>query len=128
MTRGGKREKAGRPSTWKSGCKFKDTKLIRVPAAISDKLLEIAHKLDANESIEFVTKSKSEIEQQIMPYKTATLALSVKDIACPRCGSTQLSKDGLRNGEQKYACRNCKRKFLERLAARTSDSVTNSNN
>ena len=45
MTRGGYREKAGRKSTWVSGCKFEETKLIRVPIAISDRVLEIAHKL-----------------------------------------------------------------------------------
>jgi hypothetical protein len=45
MTRGGYREKAGRKSTWVSGCKFEQTKLIRAPIAISDHVLEIAHKL-----------------------------------------------------------------------------------
>ncbi len=56
MTRGGHREKAGRKSTWVSGCKFEQTKLIRVPIAISDRLLEIAHKLDAGETIDLVTE------------------------------------------------------------------------
>lgn len=55
MPRGGYREKAGRPSTWKSGCKFSETKLIRVPTAIADQLLEIAHKLDSGESLDLVT-------------------------------------------------------------------------
>lgn len=57
--RGGKREKAGRPSTWVSGCKFKDTKLIRVPKDVADRLLEIAHRMDAKEPLELVTKSKA---------------------------------------------------------------------
>jgi hypothetical protein len=61
MTRGGYREKAGRKSTWVSGCKFEETKLIRVPIAISDRVLEIAHKLDNGESIDLVTESNNEI-------------------------------------------------------------------
>lgn len=50
MTRGGHREKAGRKSTWKSGCRYEETKLIRVPIQLAEKLLEIAHKLDSGES------------------------------------------------------------------------------
>jgi len=61
MTRGGYREKAGRKSTWVSGCKFEETKLIRVPIAISDRVLEIAHKLDNDESTDLVTESNNEI-------------------------------------------------------------------
>jgi hypothetical protein len=63
MSRGGHREKAGRPSTWKSGCKFSETKLIRVPAAIADQLLEIAHKLDAGETLDLVTKQLSFLDR-----------------------------------------------------------------
>jgi hypothetical protein len=51
MSRGGHREKAGRKSTWKSGCRYGETKLIRVPTAIADQVLEIAHKLDSGEPI-----------------------------------------------------------------------------
>jgi hypothetical protein len=58
MPRGGHREKAGRPSTWKSGCKFSETKLIRVPAAIAEKVLEFAHKLESDDPLDLVTKSK----------------------------------------------------------------------
>jgi hypothetical protein len=61
MVRGGRREKAGRKSTWVSGCKFEDTKLIRVPATIANELLEIAHKLDSGEAIDSETKSNNEI-------------------------------------------------------------------
>lgn len=50
MTRGGHREKAGRKSTWKSGFRYEETKLIRVPIQLAEKLLEIAHKLDSGES------------------------------------------------------------------------------
>jgi hypothetical protein len=59
MPRGGHREKAGRPSTWKSGCKFSETKLIRVPSVIADQVLEYAHKLDAGETLDLVTKQLS---------------------------------------------------------------------
>lgn len=59
MSRGGIRENAGRKSTWKSGCKFSQTKLIRVPTALVDQLLEIAHKLDSGEILDLVTKRKS---------------------------------------------------------------------
>ena len=61
MTRGGYRQKAGRKSTWMSGCKFEETKLIRVPIAISDRVLEIAHKLDSGEIIDLVSNSNNEI-------------------------------------------------------------------
>ena len=46
MARGGAREGAGKPSSWSSGCKYVDTKLIRVPKAIAPKVLELAHKVD----------------------------------------------------------------------------------
>ena len=61
MPRGGKREGSGRKSTWKSGCKFEDTKLIRVPKAIADDVLEIAHKLDSGDSLDSVTKPKGQL-------------------------------------------------------------------
>jgi hypothetical protein len=65
MPRGGHREKAGRPSTWKSGCKFSETKLIRVPAVISDQVLEFAHKLDSGETLDLVTETNSVSLEQI---------------------------------------------------------------
>ena len=60
MPRGGRRDGAGRKSTWVSGCKFEDTKLIRVPVAIADRLLEIAHKLDSGMVIGLETESLRE--------------------------------------------------------------------
>lgn len=54
MPRGGKRDGAGRPSAWK----HKETKLVRVPAAIVDQLMDIARKLDRGESLDYETKSK----------------------------------------------------------------------
>jgi transposase-like protein len=32
---------------------------------------------------------------------------------CPRCNSTQISKNGRRNGKQNYLCKQCNRQFLE---------------
>jgi hypothetical protein len=32
---------------------------------------------------------------------------------CPQCNSTQISKNGRRNGKQNYLCKQCKRQFLE---------------
>lgn len=64
MPRGGKREKAGRKTGWESGVKFEETTPIRVPKYIKDKLLEIAHKLDAGEDFDSVSNSnKQELEE-----------------------------------------------------------------
>ncbi len=62
MPRGGKRESAGRKSTWVSGCKFEDTKLIRVPTAIANKVLQAAHQIDTG--IDLVTESKTKESDQ----------------------------------------------------------------
>ena len=53
MPRGGKRAGAGRKSSWPSGCGREDTKLIRVPIALADELLEIAHRLDGGDRVHF---------------------------------------------------------------------------
>jgi gamma-glutamylcysteine synthetase len=55
--RGGVREKAGRKSSWVSGCRQEETKLIRVPEKLAKQLNEIAHRLDAGEVIDLDTKS-----------------------------------------------------------------------
>ncbi len=44
---GGKRIGAGRKSSWESGCKKEDTKSIRIPKKISDKVMSFAHLQDA---------------------------------------------------------------------------------
>jgi hypothetical protein len=62
MPRGGKREKAGRPSTWHSGCTRNDTTPIRVPKVIAAKVNDYAHRLDAGEDLDCVVKS---LEQKI---------------------------------------------------------------
>lgn len=70
MPRGGHRNKAGRPSTWKSGCKFSETKLIRVPIAIADQLLEIAHKLDEGSFLDSTSKQLSLLESDQITLET----------------------------------------------------------
>lgn len=65
MARGGAREGAGKPSSWSSGCKYEDTKLIRIPKAIGDKVLELAHKVDEGIDYEIVTKSLKEENERL---------------------------------------------------------------
>jgi len=65
MPRGGFRENAGRKSEWASGRTFAETKPIRVPLEYSDFLLEIAHILDAGETIDLDTESLREENQQL---------------------------------------------------------------
>ena len=84
--RGGKRDKAGRKSTWPSGCRFQDTKLIRVPKYLAEKLMQIAKELDSkrakelnskkakklysDKNLDSVTKSREEPTQPPLPFKT----------------------------------------------------------
>ena len=63
MARGGARKGAGKKSTWVSGCKFNETTTIRIPKTIKAQLLEIAHKLDANEALDSVTKLSDKVTE-----------------------------------------------------------------
>ena len=63
--RGGVRERAGRKSSWVSGCRQEETKLIRVPEKLAKQLNEIAHKLDAGEAIDLDTKSIREENERL---------------------------------------------------------------
>jgi ribosomal protein L29 len=67
MPRGGRRENAGKKSTWDSGRSFAETKVIRVPIEFAEYLLEMAHKLDAGEQIDLVTSSE-DISQEDNEY------------------------------------------------------------
>jgi hypothetical protein len=85
MARGGYREKAGRKTSWASGCKFEDTKIIRVPISIANKLLDIAHKLDERGSLDLDTKSKEQIERLkseniLLRTKMVELESKIRDI------------------------------------------------
>lgn len=56
MPRGGYREGGGRPSSFRTGA----TQTIRVPVALADQVLEIAHKLDRGETIGYDTLPNKE--------------------------------------------------------------------
>jgi hypothetical protein len=77
MPRGGCRYGSGRKSTWKSGCRFEETKLIRVPSAIADELLDIAHWLDSGGTFEKVTKSKT-LRLDVVPDKPLEIETNSK--------------------------------------------------
>jgi hypothetical protein len=78
MTRGGYREKAGRKTSWVSGCKFADTKIVRVPAVIAAQVLEIAHKLDAGEEIAEGEQTEK-LRQEVLKLK-AVIEVQSKQI------------------------------------------------
>ena len=85
MARGGFREKAGRKTSWASGCKFEDTKIIRVPISIASKLLDIAHKLDGGCSLDLDTKFKEQLERLkseniLLKTKIIELESKIRDI------------------------------------------------
>ena len=65
MPRGGAREGAGRKTQWVSGCSFSETTVIRIPRAIKEQVLEIAHRLDAGEEIDLVSNSIQERNQYL---------------------------------------------------------------
>lgn len=77
MPRGGKRDGAGRPSVWL----HKETKLIRVPIAISDQLMDIAHKLDRGEVLEFETNSKCVNQMAILDVPSGPIPLTFTQLA-----------------------------------------------
>lgn len=76
MPRGGKRKGAGRKSTWKSGCRFEDTQLIRVPRAIASEIMQIAHKLDAGESLDLGTKPETHTQLTFFSEPLSGVALA----------------------------------------------------
>jgi len=55
---GGAREGSGRKSTWASGAKKEDSKLIRVPSHIADEVLKAAHHIDAGGKINYDENEK----------------------------------------------------------------------
>lgn len=62
MPRGGyhpNAERWGRKSAWKNASV---TKTIRVPEALADQVLDLAHRLDEGEDIDCDTKAKNEVE------------------------------------------------------------------
>ena len=62
---GGKREGAGRKTTWVSGARKEDSKLVRVPEYIAAEVLKAAHYIDAGgvisyDSLDPVTQSNDD--------------------------------------------------------------------
>jgi hypothetical protein len=66
MARGGHRDNSGRKSSWASGCSIENTKLIRVPIAIADKVLESAHNIDAETLLDKVNLIKAIDNQELI--------------------------------------------------------------
>ena len=96
MTRGGQRQGAGRKNSWASGCRFEETKLIRVPIAIADRVLDFAHRLDADSlqsvSSDLETKSKAHFAKQLeiptlladVPFVNQGLLVKRLDVSAER--------------------------------------------
>ena len=77
--RGGRRENAGRKSNWKN----KDTITIRVPRAIVFQVIEVAHRIDSGETIEFDTESKTvEYDLIAKSYSTKNEMLTQSNQDC----------------------------------------------
>jgi hypothetical protein len=81
MAPGGKRTGAGRKSTWRSGCPFTKTKLIRVPIEIAEQILDIAHRLDAGETIDFDTPSEHPSTDLVTNSSETVVAASVPTVS-----------------------------------------------
>jgi hypothetical protein len=106
MSRGGRRDGSGRKSSWKSGCSFEETKLIRVPSVIADQLLEIAHWLDNGGTIEKVTKSK--------PLQLEIVADAILEIETNSKGYTETAFAHL-IGINRSTLKSRKKKYLDGL-------------
>lgn len=107
MPRGGQREGAGRKSTWASGCRFEETKLIRVPSAIADQVLNFAHQLDADNSqsinSDLETKSKASFGQQLeIPTLLTEIHPITQSLLVKRLGvsADQIRKSKGRTGDK----------------------------
>ena len=118
MPRGGRREGAGKKSTWQSGCKFEDTKLIRVPKAITDKVLKSAHDIDSGIDYELETKSLkiriTELESQLQDLGSRQLELPISVNVVNESLLTSLSNECLSTipyGEQSKCYKACKKAF-----------------
>jgi len=130
MPRGGKRKGAGKPSSWKSGCKYEDTKLIRVPKQIADRTLELAHSLDEGVDYELVTISLLE-ENELLKGESKSNGDSVEqlslsfDCSLPDDQLQDLRDEALKLlkvGQQSKAYKNAKKAFDYFI-----DSLRNSN-
>lgn len=104
MPRGGyhpNAERWGRKSAWLNDS---DTKTIRVPKALAEQVLDLAHKLDAEEFINYETKAKEEatqlkIELEQMRQERDRLA---QELATCRASQPQLDLEAIRNRVVKH--------------------------
>jgi hypothetical protein len=102
MPRGGARKGAGKKTSWKSGCKFDQTKLIRVPITVSGRLLEIAHWLDEGAEVEKVTKP-IQCELPIPPDTKSEIATNSKEYTeTAFAQELGISRSTLKNRKKKY--------------------------
>jgi hypothetical protein len=56
----------GRPSSWNPPCCFKDTKLIRVPKVLADRLLEMAHQMHEDRNLRFPQEGESIVSDEYL--------------------------------------------------------------
>ena len=70
--KGGSREGAGRPSSWASGVKFEETKAVRVPSAIAEKVLDLAHAIDSGQELLPIDKSMTPSVQRFISWLERT--------------------------------------------------------
>jgi formate dehydrogenase maturation protein FdhE len=136
VPRGGKREKSGRKSNWNHS----KTQLIRVPAVFVEQIMALARELDSESNLDFVQNLKEEsttIQLDLLDSVVSTPALisSLEGVStpekiiekryvpmgqnsntlCPQCQSSSLKKDGkTKEGKQRYECKVCKKRFVER--------------
>jgi hypothetical protein len=108
MPRGGARKGAGKKTSWKSGCKFNDTKLIRVPSALALRVLEIAHWLDDGGEIEKVSKS--------MQYELPIPSNDISEIVTDSKEYTETTF-AQEVGINRSTLKNRKKKYLDGLAS-----------
>ena len=102
MSRGGARKGAGKKTSWKSGCTFNQTKLIRVPSTLASRLLEIAHWMDEGGEIEKVTKSIQHelllLSEAILEIETNSKAYTETELA----EEIKVNRSTLKNRKKKY--------------------------
>lgn len=108
MTRGGKREGAGRRSAWN----YPKTTLIRVPEVFVDRVLAFARELDNSEE----PSTGSDVAPAEVNSSTHQLSLlgeeTTPSVLCPKCSSAEVWKEGkLKTPRRRYKCQVCSHIF-----------------
>jgi hypothetical protein len=102
MPRGGIRKGSGKKSSWKSGCKFEQTKLIRIPSSLASQLLEIAHWLDDGGEVEKVIKPV-QCELPIPPHTNSEIVTDSKEYTeTAFAQEIGINRSTLKNRKKKY--------------------------